>query len=287
MILIAESGSTKTEWCILHGHYVIDHAITEGINPFFQTRREISRCVRLQLPKSFFQKKLDRIYFYGAGCTSEKMNSIVEASLVAQFRTPVEVNSDLFAAARSLFQEEPGIACILGTGSNSCFYDGVEIAKNVKSLGYILGDEGSGSVLGRMFLSDCLKGLAPQYLTDLFFETCRITPEEVLNAVYSQPFPNKFLAAFSFFLSEHIEDEYVYNLVYKNILRFFKRNVLQYEYDKYPVSFAGSIAHNYSDIVRTIADKFDIKIQNIVESPMTGLVKYHMNPIAQHMKELE
>lgn len=288
MILIAESGSTKTEWCILHGSYVIDHAFTEGINPFFQTRREISRCIRLQLPKTFFQKKLDQIHFYGAGCTSDKMKGTIEASLVAQFRTPSDINSDLVAAARSLFQNEQGIACILGTGSNSCFYDGTQITNNVKSLGYILGDEGSGAVLGRMFLSDCLKGLAPKHLTHLFYDTYRISAEEVLGAVYNQPFPNRFLAAFSFFLSEHIDDEYVHELVYKNIRRFFKRNILQYDYLNHPVSFTGSIAHNYSTIVRSVAKEFDVEIQKIVEAPMTGLVKYHMGSIAKYiLKESE
>lgn len=133
-----------------------------GIESFFQTRREISRSVRLGLPDIFFKKKLEQVYYYGAGCTSYEKKNILGASLVAQFKTPIQVESDLLAAARGLFKCEAGIACILGTGSNSCFYDGKIVVKNVKAGGYILGDEGSGAVLGKMFLSDVLKGLAPK-----------------------------------------------------------------------------------------------------------------------------
>ncbi|NDW09783.1 hypothetical protein [Dysgonomonas sp. 520] len=275
MKLIAESGSTKTEWCIIEGNSIIDHAFTDGINPFFQTRREISRCIRLQLSEKFFSRKLEEIYFYGAGCTSEEKKVIVKTSLIAQFRTPTQINSDLLAAARSLFGQDEGIACILGTGSNSCFYDGNDIVKNVKSLGYILGDEGSGAVLGKMFISDCLKDLAPKHITQAFYELYRISVDDVLDLVYNKPFPNRFLSTLSFFLSEHIENEYVYELIYKNIKRFFKRNVLQYDYQNYPVSFIGSVAHNYSDILLQVSKEYDIEIKQIVESPMPGLVKYH------------
>ncbi|MFR9166108.1 MAG: hypothetical protein ACLVKO_07805 [Dysgonomonas sp.] len=277
MKLIAESGSTKTEWCLLEGNYVVEHTFTDGINPFFQTRREISRCVRLQLPDKFFTRKLDEIYFYGAGCTSEEKKNIVKASLIAQFRVPTQINTDLLAAARSLFGTEPGIACILGTGSNSCFYDGTDIVKNVKSLGYILGDEGSGAVLGKVFLSDCLKDLAPADITKQFYDIYRISSNDVLDLVYNKPFPNRFLSTLSFFLSEHIDNEYVYDLIYKNIKRFFTRNVLQYDFMNYPVAFVGSVAHNYSEILLEVAKEFHIDISEIVESPMLGLVKYHVH----------
>ena len=171
MILIAESSSTRTEWAVVDRHQVVNHIYTEGINPFFQSRREISRSIRLNLPEEYFRKKFETVYFYGAGCNSKDKSQIVEASLVAQFKTPVEVESDLLAAARGLFLDNPGIACILGTGSNSCFYDGNKIVKNVTSGGYILGDEGSGAVLGKYFLSDVLKEVAPKELIELFYDT--------------------------------------------------------------------------------------------------------------------
>ena len=160
MKLIAESGSTRTEWALVEDNHLIQRVFTEGLNPFFQTRREISRSVRLGLPETFFKRKLEQVYYYGAGCTSYEKKNVLGASLVAQFKTPIQVESDLLAAARGLFKCEAGIACILGTGSNSCFYNGKIIVKNVRAGGYILGDEGSGAVLGKHFLSDVLKGLS-------------------------------------------------------------------------------------------------------------------------------
>ncbi|MEG1685039.1 MAG: hypothetical protein RR319_03720 [Bacteroides sp.] len=275
MKLIAESGSSRTEWCLVEGIYVIEHTFTEGINPFFQTRREISRSIRLQLPKVFFKKKIEKIYFYGAGCSSKEKKEIVSASLVAQFKAPVEANSDLLAAARGLFGNEPGIACILGTGSNSCFYDGENIVKNVRSLGYILGDEGSGAVLGKLFLSDCLKDIAPIALINLFYEKFRITPEEALESVYNRPFPNRFLATFSYFLIENIDNDYVRNLIYCNIKNFFVRNISQYDYRNYPVRFVGSGAKILSKMLREVASEFGIEIKVIEETSMNGLVRYH------------
>ena len=279
MKLIAESGSTKTEWCLIEGGYVIDHAFTDGINPYFQTRREISRCIRLQLSDKFFSRKIEEIYFYGAGCTTEEKKNIVKASIIAQFRVSSHIYSDLLAAARSLFKNDPGIACILGTGSNSCFYDGTNIVSNVRSLGYILGDEGSGAVLGKTFLSDCLKGLASPEITQNFFDIYRIKAEDVLDLVYNRPFPNRFLSTLSFFLANYLDNDYVYSLVYNNIKNFFTRNLLQYDYQNHPISFAGSVAHNYSPILLKVANEFAIEIQEVVESTMTGLVKYHSQHI--------
>ncbi len=275
MRLIAESGSTKAEWCLVEGNHVVEHAYTEGINPFFQTRREISRCVRLQLPEKFFTRKLDEIFFYGAGCTSEEKKNIVKASLTSQFRVQTYVYSDLLAAARSLFGSEPGIACILGTGSNSCFYNGQEIIQNVKSLGYVLGDEGSGAVLGKMFLSDCLKNLAPREITDKFYEIYRITSDDVLDLIYNKPFPNRSLSVFSFFLSDFVDNEYVYELISKNFRRFFRRNILQYDYKNHPIGFIGSVADGYKEILLDVAEEFGAEVSQITESPMKGLVEYY------------
>ena len=194
MKLIAESGSTRTEWALVEDNRLVQRVFTEGLNPFFQTRREISRSVRLGLPESFFKRKLEQVYYYGAGCTSYEKKNVLGASLVAQFKTPIQVESDLLAAARGLFKCDAGIACILGTGSNSCFYDGKIIVKNVKAAGYILGDEGSGAVLGKLFLSDVLKGLAPKDITTDFYEKFRITANDAMESVYNLPFPNRFLA---------------------------------------------------------------------------------------------
>jgi len=284
MKIIAESSSFRTEWVIIEGCHVLESTFTDGINPFFQTRKEISRCIRLQLPKKFFSK-LEEIHFYGAGCTTNEKKDIVNASLVTQFRAPAIVNSDLLGAARAFFGEKTGIACILDVGSNSCFYDGVQIVKNVRSLGYILGDEGSGAVLGKMFLSDCLKNLAPVEISQEFYDKYRITSDDVLEMVYNRSFPSTFLSSISFLLAGHLDNEYVYTLIYKNIRRFFVRNLMQYDYQNYPISFNGSIASTYSSILRDVAKEFDVKIDEIVESSIKGLIKYHTMNIA-HLNDL-
>ncbi|MBB4035250.1 N-acetylglucosamine kinase-like BadF-type ATPase [Dysgonomonas hofstadii] len=275
MILLAESGSTKTEWCLVDRDGIAEHFLSDGINPFFQTRKEISRLVRLQLPQIFFRAKITNIYFYGAGCSSIEKKNVVKASLEAQFKTPSVIESDLLGSARALFQDEAGIACILGTGSNSCFYDGENIIKNVKSLGYILGDEGSGASLGKVFLSDCLKGLAPKELIEPFYKKYKIDPDEIMDYVYSKPFPNRLLSVLSFFLYEYLEHPYVNNLVRKNLRSFFERNILQYEYTEYPIRFVGSIAKMYSFILREIAQEIGIYIDVIIENPIKGLIEYH------------
>lgn len=249
MKLIAESGSTRTEWALVEDNHLVQRVFTEGLNPFFQTRREISRSVRLGLPESFFKKKLDQVYYYGAGCSSYEKKNILGASLVAQFKTPIQVESDLLAAARGLFKCEAGIACILGTGSNSCFYDGKIIVKNVKAAGYILGDEGSGAVLGKLFLADLLKGLAPKELANEFHEKFRISVNDVMESVY--------------------------NLLTNNLRSFFNRNVCQYDYINYPIRFVGSLAYAYPDILQEVAQEFGVEIDVIEETPMNGLIEFH------------
>ena len=275
MKLIAESGSTRTEWALVEDNHLVQRVFTEGLNPFFQTRREISRSVRLGLPESFFKKKLDQVYYYGAGCSSYEKKNILGASLVAQFKTPLQVESDLLAAARGLFKCEAGIACILGTGSNSCFYDGKIIVKNVKAAGYILGDEGSGAVLGKLFLADLLKGLAPKELANEFHEKFRISVNDVMESVYNLPFPNRFLGTIAYFLGDYMDNEYVYNLLTNNLRSFFNRNVCQYDYINYPIRFVGSLAYAYPDILQEVAQEFGVEIDVIEETPMNGLIEFH------------
>ena len=273
--LIAESSTTRTEWALVADGQVLEHAYTSGLNPFFMTRREISHSIRLELPPEFFKRRWKQIYFYGAGCSGPEKNKIIEGSLVAQFKTPVTVNSDLLGAARGLLVREPGLACILGTGSNSCLYDGHDIVKNVPALGFILGDEGSGAALGRVFLGDALKGLAPQELTEAFFDKYKVTRAEVLDAVLNNPAATRNLRAYSFFLSEHLDSPYVHEMIAREFRRFFERNVSQYDYKSYPVNFVGPIATTYSEILLEVANDFGATVRKIVLSSMPGLVAYH------------
>ena len=278
--LIAESSTTRTEWSLVEDGQQVEHAYTAGLNPFFMSRREISHSIRLELPPEFFKRRWGHVYFYGAGCSGPEKNKIIESSLVAQFKTPVTVMSDLLGAARGLLVREPGLACILGTGSNSCLYDGKDIVKNVPALGFILGDEGSGAALGRVFLGDALKGLAPQELTDAFFDKYKVTRAEVLDAVLNNPAATRNLRAYSFFLSEHLDSPYVHELIAREFRRFFERNVSQYDYKSYPVNFVGSIATTYSEILLEVANDFGATVRKIVLSSMPGLVAYHSDQTA-------
>ena len=276
MTVIGESSSTRTEWTLVDDGVVVEHAFTVGLNPYFQSRREISHSIRLELPEAFFKRRWTHVYFYGAGCSNPEKNKIVESSLVAQFKTPVTVMSDLLGAARGLLVHERGLACILGTGSNSCLYDGHDIVRNVRPLGFILGDEGSGSALGRIFLGDVLKGLAPRELAEAFFDKNKVTPDDIMDAVYNNASANRNLRDYSFFLSEHLDHDYVVTLIDREFSRFFERNLCQYaDYDRLPVAFVGSVATTYSELLLGVASRYGVHIQKIVRNSMPGLVTYH------------
>ena len=275
MKVIAESSSTRTEWALIDGATVIEHAYTSGMNPYFQSRREISHSIRLELPEAFFRRRWEHVYFYGAGCATQDKCKTMESSLVAQFKTPVTVNSDLLGAARGLLVHQPGLACILGTGSNSCLYDGEEIIKTVAPLGYVLGDEGSGAYLGKNFIADMLKGLAPKTLVDAFYEKYNVTPPMLMDAVYSNPLPNRALARYSEFLAEHLDNAYVYQLVYAAFMRFFTRNIAAYNYKQQPICFVGSVCVLYRDVLAKAAADFGITIAKAVRNSMPGIIEYH------------
>lgn len=275
MKIIADSSTTRTEWVLVDGDHVVERAFTTGMNPFFQSRREISHCIRLELPDSFFRRRWDHVYFYGAGCSSADKNKIMSSSLVAQFKTPVTVESDLLGAARGLLVHEPGLACILGTGSNSCLYDGNGIVKNVAALGFILGDEGSNAYLGRMFIADVLKGIAPPELSEAFLEYFAVTPNTIMDEVYTSPMPSRTLARYSRFLAENLDNPYVYQLVYAAFMRFFTRNIAAYDYHDRPLCFVGSTCVAYREVLDRAASDFGVTITKAVRSSIPGLIQFH------------
>lgn len=275
MKIIADSSSTRTEWALVDGDKVVEHAFTSGMNPYFQTRREISHTIRLELPEAFFRRRWEHVYFYGAGCANKEKTKLMESSLVAQFKTPVTVESDLLGAARGLLVRRPGLACILGTGSNSCLYDGHEIVKTVSSLGYILGDEGSSAYLGKTLIADMLKGIAPQRLTQEFYEHFNVTPNMLMDDIYTYKMPSRTLARYSTFLAQNLENEYVYQLVYAAFMRFFSRNITAYDFANNPISFVGSTCVTYRDILYRAADEFGAVIDKVIPASMPGLIEYH------------
>lgn len=275
MILIADSGSTKTDWCVVENGESILRFKTRGTNPFFQTEEEIGKEIEAGLLPSLKGFEPSAIYFYGAGCAFPEKNDMIRRAVNRYLSVPVEVGSDLLAAARALCGDQPGIACIMGTGSNSCYYDGREIVKNVSPLGFILGDEGSGAVLGKLLIGDVLKNQLPPALKDQFLTQYELTPALIMDKVYRQPFPNRFLAGFSPFIREHLDEPAIWELVTRSFLAFFTRNVKQYDYFEQPVHLVGSVAWYYQDILKEIAFDLGIRLGTIARSPMEGLIAYH------------
>lgn len=276
MILLADGGSTKVDWSLIDGEQRIKQIHTKGANPFFRTHEEISEELQATLAPQLKDYAVDTVYFYGAGCAFPEKNEIIRVAIANNINTSnIHIGSDLLAAAKSLCGHHKGIAAIIGTGSNSCFYDGQQIVNNVSPLGYILGDEGSGAVLGRLLIGACLKNQLTEGLRDQFLSQFELTPSIILDRVYKQPMPNRFLAGLSVFLSENIEDETVYNLVCNAFKDFFLKNIMQYDYLNNEVNLTGSIAFHYQDILRKVATDLNIRIGTIVKSPMEGLIKYH------------
>jgi len=276
MILIADSGSTKTFWCVCENSNVLKQISTPGINPFYQTTGEIQELIMTTLLAEIHTFQIDKIFFYGAGCAFPEKNKMVADALAYFFTgTEIEVESDLLGAARALFQYQKGIACILETGSNSCYYDGKQIVKNVSPLGFILGDEGSGAVMGKLLIADCLKHQLPEWLCEKLLDEYELTPAQILESVYKQPFPNRYLASLTPFLREHIEEPAIFNLVYDAFDAFFTRNVMQYDLEDMEVGFVGSVAHDFQDTLEIVASERSITIHQILSQPMEGLVKFH------------
>lgn len=276
MILLADGGSTKVDWCLINHGKLIKRIFTKGANPFFRTREDISEELRLKLMPELKGCDINAVHFYGAGCAFPEKNEIIRRAIADNIKIDnIEVGSDLLGAAKGLCGRSKGIACIIGTGSNSCFYDGVNITDNVSPLGFILGDEGSGAVLGRLFIGACLKNQLTKGIKERFLEFVDMPQSEILDKVYRQPMPNRFLASLSPFIKENIEDDTVYELVYNSFKDFFVKNVMQYDYKNNVVHFTGSIAFYYQDTLKQIAKDLDIKIGEMSKSPMDGLIKYY------------
>ena len=281
MYIIADSGSTKTQWCVVDAQGVATSYFTSGINSVMMTSEQIKAVLTDEYtgPK----EDIEAVYFYGAGCgpSFPEATATLSAAVTEYFGcSKIEATSDLVASARAVCGHEPGIACILGTGANSCYYDGKEIVKNVRPLGFILGDEGSGAVMGKKLLADVLKGLFPEDLTKLFYEDYPYEYIEFITNVYRKPMPqpNRFMASMTRFLSKHIDRPECVKIVELSFTEFVERNVLQYEQAKEcPVSFVGSIAYYFRPQLEKVLNAYGLKIGNISQVPMDGLVEYHKN----------
>ena len=279
MILIADCGSTKIDWCLVEKEEIIERFTTPGMNAVMLSPEEMKKGIAAGIGESMktAPERIEAVYFYGAGCISPEVCSNVADAIRATIpASKIEVATDLLAAARALCGHKPGIACILGTGSNSCYYDGEKIVDNVSPLGYILGDEGSGAVLGKLLVGDVLKNQIPAPLGELFLEEYNLDRLEIIRRVYREPGGNRFLASLSPFLLANIEVPQVHDLVVNAFKAFFVRNIHNYKgYETMDVNFVGSIAHYYREQLAEAASLTACRIGTILRSPMEGLIKFH------------
>ena len=278
MILIADGGATNVEWCAIDNGKVVSRVFTAGMNAMMLSKEEMAETIGRELMPHLNGLHIDEIYYYGAGCLFDNICSNMREALHRNIpeASKIVVETDMLAAARAACGDAPGIVCIMGTGSNSCYYDGERITDNVPSLGYILGDEGSGAVLGKLLVGDLLKRQMPKHLVDKFMEQYNLTPQIILENVYRKPGANSFLASLSPFLAENIEEPSVHRLVLNAFKSFFVRNVENYDnYKELSVNFVGSIAVNYREVLEEAAKALYITIGKIIKSPMDGLVEYY------------
>ena len=278
MILIADSGSTKTNWYYSKHEHHSEIISTGGINPFFRSTEDIIE----ELEKDLITKinsTILKIYFYGAGIINKEKGKVVMLALQKLFPSAkIEVQSDLLAAARALFGNKKGIACILGTGTNSCLYDGENIVEHIPPLGFILGDEGSGATLGRKLTSDYFKGILNENLSQKFQKQFPIKYAEFMECVYKKEKPNKFLAQFVPFLTENINDKYCSSLVENSFVEFVDRNVKYYtNFNELEISFIGSVAYFFNKQIKTVIDKNNLRLGTILQEPLSALAQYHIN----------
>lgn len=276
MILIADSGSTKTDWCVAKDGFTVKRFTTQGINPYHQDERRINGIVLDELLPQTGEYKLKKIVFYGSGCRDETIPAM-KTILHSAFNNNVEVEiySDLLGAARAICGHEEGIACILGTGSNSCLYDGKKIIGNIPPLGYILGDEGSGATLGKIFINEIFKNSRIYDLKKEFLQVLQMTEGDIIDRVYRQPMANRFLASLAPFIHSHIERHEVNEIVTENFRQFLLKNVKRYHRDDLQVSFIGSIAWHFKSQLLQSALEENVYVGSVEKSPMDGLLRYH------------
>lgn len=276
MKLIADSGSTKTAWKIIGHPAGIKDIKTSGMNPFFRSEDDVFKeCEQILLPVT--GAGVQQIYFFGAGIVNEEKGDIIRRALKRVYpNAEIETHSDVLGSARALFGHKAGLACILGTGSNVCLYDGEKITQSISPLGFILGDEGSGAVMGRKLLGDYFKEVMPAPLREEFTKQYNLTREEALNRVYRSEKPNHFLAQFAPFLSAHKNSAYCQGFVQENFMEFFERNVTKIPgYSKYPIGFTGSVAWHLSQILTNTANYYGFEKIELLKDPIEGLEKYY------------
>lgn len=274
--LIADSGATKAEWVLLHNGKK-KTIFTQGISPYFLSTEQIVDLIQAELVKKLNGVEITQIFYYGTGCANPDNARSIKNALKKNFpKAKSDVQTDLMAAARAVCGNQKGVACILGTGSNSCYYNGKKIIKNSPGLGYVLGDEASGAYLGKKVIQYYLYETFDDELRARFDAKFVTTRVEILDNVYKKPLPNRYLATFTMFLAENRGHYMIENIIEDGLNDFFFQHLCKYgEVWKYPVSFVGSVAHGFKDVIADLCHSYEFELGSILKNPMQGLVKFH------------
>lgn len=274
--LIVDSGATKAEWCLVKGTKKKSF-ITQGISPYFLDVSQITALLQKELLPALKKEEINEIYYYGTGCANADNARLVKKAVQKVFTVArIEVTHDLMASARALCGKEKGIACILGTGSNSCYYNGEKIVKNSPGLGYVLGDEGSGAYLGKKVIQYYLYGTFDDELRGRFDATYTTTTAEILESVYKKPLPNRYLAGYARFLADNRGHYMIENIIEDGLNDFFFNHLCKYrEIWNMPVNFTGGVAFGFKDVLQQLCNSYEFEMGKILKNPIEGLVAYH------------
>lgn len=278
MIIIADSGSTKTDWVVLdNNQQEVFRTNTIGFNPYFVSSVDITTEIAKNEELNAIASEVKNVYFYGAGTSSDEMKEIVRSGLKGIFvNAEFVVDHDLLAACYATYMGKPAMVCILGTGSNSCYFDGTTLREETKSLAYILGDEGSGNDLGKRLLRAYFTKKMPPHLAKAFDDYYKLSIEELNKNVYQNKFANAYLASFNKFVVEHKDDPYIQRIIYDAMRGFIEYQILPYEEARHSeLNFIGSIAHIYEQIIRSVAAEYHLTVGHIIRKPIDNVVEYH------------
>lgn len=275
-ILIADSGATKSEWCLLNKGRK-KHIFIQGISPYFLNSEQVQAVLRDELLPKIKEQDISTIYYYGTGCLNPDNAKMMKKAISKIFPgTSVEVDHDLSGAAKSVCGHEKGIASILGTGSNSCYFNGKKVVKNSPGLGYVLGDEGSGAYLGKKVIQYALYGTFDEELAYKFQDKYKLTAPDILEQVYRKPLANRYLSGFALFLAENRGHYMIENIIEDGLNDFFFTHLCKYtESWKLPIHFVGGVAHGFKDVIKDLCNSYEFELGKISKNPMEGLIEYH------------
>ena len=277
MILIADSGSTKCEWCLVNDGKK-KTVFTTGISPYFLSQEQIVSLLKSELLPRLKGAQPVEVYYYGTGLSAVENIKILKSSLKVIFpKAKISVASDLIAAAKALCGNNKGIVCILGTGSNSCYYNGKKVVKNSPGLGYVLGDEGSGAYLGKKVIQYFLYDTFDEDLKHRFVSKYKVGASEIFDSVYKQPFPNRYLAAYTHFLADNRGHYMIENILEDGLNDFFFQHLNKYAQSwTSPIHFTGSVAFAFKDVIQDLCKSYELEVGKIIKAPMMNLVNYHL-----------